>query len=226
MTFRIPSVLAKIAASVDALSGGRLLLGVGAGWNQNEHTVFGIPFLNEQERFDRLEAGIKTMREIWDLTNPKPIRNPIPLLMGGKGAKRTLPLVAREATEWNVSRLDVEMYRDRREVLERCCRDIGRDPSTIRRSVMTGFIIGRNRSEILERAAKVREVVVSLAHLSPEEVVENRRESWLVGTPEEVTERIRELSRLGIDLFMLQHFLMDDSDALGLLASEVLPAVA
>src|SRR5579864_1893613 len=220
MTFRIPSVLAKIAASVDALSGGRLLLGVGAGWNQNEHTVFGIPFLNEQERFDRLEAGIKTMREIWDLTNPKPIRNPIPLLMGGKGAKRTLPLVAREATEWNVSRLDVEMYRDRREVLERCCRDIGRDPSTIRRSVMTGFIIGRNRSEILERAAKVREVVVSLAHLSPEEVVENRRESWLVGTPEEVTERIRELSRLGIDLFMLQHFLMDDSDALGLLASE------
>jgi len=226
MTFRLPSVLAKIAASVDALSGGRLLLGVGAGWNENEHTVYGIPFMTERERFDRLESGIKTMREIWDMTNPKPVRNPIPLLMGGKGAKRTLPLVAREATEWNLSRLDGDMFRERREVLEQCCRDIGRDPSTIRRSVMTGYLIGRTRSELLERAAKMREVVTGLKALSPEEVLENRRQPWLIGTPEEIAGRMRELSRLGIDLFMLQHFLLDDSDGLELLASEVLPAVA
>ena len=226
MTFRLPSVLAKIAASVDALSGGRLLLGVGAGWNENEHTVYGIPFMTERERFERLESGIKTMREIWDMTNPKPVRNPIPLLMGGKGAKRTLPLVAREATEWNLSRLDGDMFRERREVLEQCCRDIGRDPSTIRRSVMTGYLIGRTRSELLERAAKMREVVTGLKALSPEEVLENRRQPWLIGTPEEIAGRMRELSRLGIDLFMLQHFLLDDSDGLELLASEVLPAVA
>src|SRR5579864_3157996 len=66
MTFRVPSVLAKMAAAVDALSGGRLLLGVGAGWNENEHKVFDIPFLTERERFERLEAGIKKMREIWE----------------------------------------------------------------------------------------------------------------------------------------------------------------
>src|SRR5438105_5907524 len=85
MTFRLAAVLAKIAASVDALSGGRLLLGVGAGWNENEHSVFGIPFFSEKERFENLERGIETMRDIWKKTSPKPARNPIPLLIGGKG---------------------------------------------------------------------------------------------------------------------------------------------
>jgi alkanesulfonate monooxygenase SsuD/methylene tetrahydromethanopterin reductase-like flavin-dependent oxidoreductase (luciferase family) len=218
MTFRIPSVLAKIAASVDALSGGRLLLGVGAGWNENEHTMYGIPFFNERERFERLEAGIKTMREIWDRTNPKPVRNPIPLLLGGKGIKRSIPLVAREASEWNLSRLDADMFRERREVLDQCCRDIGRDPSTIRRSVMTSYIIGRDRAEQLERAALLRKVVPSLGPLSPEDVLENRKQAWFVGTPDEIVEQVREHSRLGVDLFMLQHFLLDDGDALQLLS--------
>lgn len=226
MTFRIPTVLAKIAATVDDLAGGRLILGVGAGWNQNEHAMYGIPFLTEKERFERLETGIKTMREIWETTNPKPRRNPIPLLMGGKGAKRTLPLVAREATEWNLSRLDPDMFRDRLSVLEQCCHDIGRDPSTIKHSVMTSYLIGRDRAELLERASMVREVIPELKPMSPEEVLEHRKAAWLVGTPEQVAERMRELRKLGIDLFMLQHFLLDDSDALELLAKEVIPAIA
>jgi alkanesulfonate monooxygenase SsuD/methylene tetrahydromethanopterin reductase-like flavin-dependent oxidoreductase (luciferase family) len=226
ITFRLPGVLAKLAASVDSLSGGRLLLGVGAGWNQNEHQVFEIPFFTEKERFDRLEAGIKTMRELWKKTHPKPVRNPIPLLLGGKGLKRTMPLVAREAAEWNYSRLDVDEFRNRRDVLDQLCRDIGRDPRSIKRSVMTSYIIGRNRSDRLERAAKVREVIPSLQPMTPEEVLENREAAWLVGTPDQIAERIRELSKLGIDLFMLQHFLLDDADALELLGEEVLPAVA
>ena len=226
MTFRLPGLLAKIAASVDDLSGGRLILGVGAGWNENEHAVFGIPFFTEKERFDRLEAGIATMREIWTKTNPKPARDPIPLLIGGKGSKRTLPLVAREGAEWNFSRLDVEMFRDRRDALDRCCKEVGRDPATVRRSVMTSYLIGRDRSDLLERAKQVREVIPSLGSMSPEEVLENRKDAWLVGKPAEIAARIRELSRLGVELFMLQHFLLDDSDALELLGKEVLPAVA
>jgi alkanesulfonate monooxygenase SsuD/methylene tetrahydromethanopterin reductase-like flavin-dependent oxidoreductase (luciferase family) len=226
MTFRIPSVLAKTAASVDALSGGRLLLGVGAGWNENEHSVFGIPFLTEKQRFERLEEGITTMREIWQQTNPKPVRNPIPLVMGGKGAKRTLPLVAKEAVEWNLSRLDAGMFRERREVLEQCCREIGRDPSTIRRSVMNSYIIGRNLSELRERAAQVGRVIPGLRGLTPDQVLEDRKEAWLVGTPEQIAARMIEFARLGVDLFMLQHFLLDDADALKLLATEVMPAVA
>ncbi len=226
MTFRLPSMLAKIAAAVDGLSGGRLLLGVGAGWNENEHRVFDIPFFTERERFDRLEAGIKTMREIWEKTYPRPARNPIPLLVGGKGAKRTLPLVAREATEWNLSRLDAQMFRQRREVLEQCCRDIGRDPATIRRSVMTTYVIGRDQAELRDRATKLGQVQASLKGLDADQVLQKMRQVAFVGTPEEISEQMREHAKLGVDLFMLQHFLLDDRDALRLLAQEVMPAVA
>ena len=222
MTFRLPGVLAKIAATVDALSGGRLILGVGAGWNENEHRLF----YTERERFERLDAGIKKMREIWDATYPKPVRNPIPLLIGGKGAKRTLPLVAREATEWNLSRLDAAMFRQRREILEQCCRQIGRDATTIRRSVMTTYIIGRDRDELRERALKLRDVIPSLKGLDAEQVLEKMKQQAFVGTPEEISAHVREHAKLGVDLFMLQHFVLDDSDALQLLAQEVLPAVA
>jgi alkanesulfonate monooxygenase SsuD/methylene tetrahydromethanopterin reductase-like flavin-dependent oxidoreductase (luciferase family) len=225
-TFRLPGVLAKMAASVDVLSGGRLLLGVGAGWNENEHQVFDIPFYTERERFDHLEAGIKTMRDLWDKASPKPIRNPIPLLIGGKGSKRTLPLVAREASEWNLSRLDADVFRERLEALEQCCKEAGRDSSEIRRSVMTSYIIGSSDSDLRERAAQVAKVIPSLADMSPDQVLENRRDAWFVGKPEQIAEKMREHARIGVHVFMLQHFLLDDSDALELLAKEVMPAVA
>jgi alkanesulfonate monooxygenase SsuD/methylene tetrahydromethanopterin reductase-like flavin-dependent oxidoreductase (luciferase family) len=226
MTFRLPSVLAKIAATVDSLSGGRLILGLGAGWNENEHAVYGIPFLTQRQRFDLLEQALKTMPEIWAKTNPKPARDPIPILMGGRGAKRTLPLAAKYAAEWNLSRLDVDEFRERSAILDGCCRDIGRDPKTIKRSVMTSYIIGRTRADQLERAALVREVIPSLSAMSPEEVLDNRKEAWLVGTPEEVAARMREVAKLGVDLFMLQHFLLEDAEALELLGKDVIPAVA
>jgi alkanesulfonate monooxygenase SsuD/methylene tetrahydromethanopterin reductase-like flavin-dependent oxidoreductase (luciferase family) len=226
MTFRLPAILAKMAAAVDVLSGGRVILGVGAGWNENEHTEFGIPFYTEKERFDHLEQGIRTMHDTWNRSNPKPAHNPIPLLMGGKGRKRTIPLVAREASEWNVSRLDTDLYRQGREDLEASCREIGRDPSSIRHSVMTGYIIGRDKSELRDRAGQVSKVVRQLSGMTPDEVIEDRKEAWFVGTPEEIAEKMRSVCGLGVDLFMLQHFLLDDSDALKLLASDVIPAVA
>jgi len=226
MTFRLPSVLARMAASTDQLSGGRLLLGVGAGWNEHEHQLFGVPFPPTRERFDNLEAGIRAIRETWDKSNPKPARNPIPLVIGGRGEKRTLPIVAREAAEWNLTRLDADVYRQKRGALELCCREIGRDPHTIRHSVMTSYIIGRSESELNERAARLGAMISWLHGMSPSEVIENRRDLWFVGTPEQIAERMREFGRLGIDLFMLQHFLLDDADALNLLANEVVPAIA
>ncbi|HKC18347.1 MAG TPA: LLM class flavin-dependent oxidoreductase [Candidatus Dormibacteraeota bacterium] len=226
MTFRFPSVLAKQAAAVDALSGGRLMLGVGAGWNENEHQVFDLPFYTERARFDRLEAGIKEMRRIWNATNPKPSRNPIPLLIGGKGAKRTLPLVAREAAEWNHSTLNADVFRDRAAELDRLCRETGRAPKSVKRSVMTSYIVGRDRSELRQRATWVSEIIPSLQSMSADDVLENRKQAWFVGTPEEIAEQMREYAKLGVDLFMLQHFVLDDRDALYLLAEQVLPAVA
>ena len=226
MTFRHPALLAKMAAAVDILSGGRVILGVGAGWNENEHNAFGVPFFTQKERFDHLEEGIRTMRETWNKSNPKPVHNPMPLLMGGKGQKRTIPMVARHASEWNLSRLDLDMYREGCQQLEASCREIGRDPKTIRHSMMTSYIIGRDRSELRERAAQVSKIVRDLNGMTPDEVIENRKEAWFVGTPEEIAKKMRGVAALGVDLFMLQHFLLDDSDALELLASEVLPAVA
>lgn len=226
MTFRLPAILAKMAAAVDVLSGGRVILGVGAGWNENEHTEFGVPFLTEKERFDLFEQGIVAMHETWNKSNPKPVHNPMPLLIGGKGRKRTIPLVAREAAEWNLSRLDIDMYREGRVDLEAACREIGRDPGSIRHSVMTSYIVGRDKSELRDRAAQVSRVVRQLSGMTPDQVIEDRREAWFVGTPEEIAEKMRKVAALGVDLFMLQHFLLDDSDALQLLASEVIPAVA
>lgn len=226
MTFRLPGVLAKMAAAVDLLSGGRLILGVGAGWNEPEHTEFHIPFYTEKERFERLESSIRVMRETWEKSNPKPARNPIPLLIGGKGAKRTLPLVAREAAEWNHSTLDPDAFRHHREVLDRCCRDAGRDPDTIKRSVMTSVIVGRDKEELLDRARQIGKIVRALRDMTPEQILAHRKDAWFIGTPDQIAQRMRELSRLGIDLFMLQHWLLDDSDALKLLAREVMPAVA
>ncbi|HEX2679888.1 MAG TPA: LLM class flavin-dependent oxidoreductase [Candidatus Dormibacteraeota bacterium] len=226
MTFRHPSVLAKLAAAVDGLSGGRLLLGVGAGWNQNEHDVFGIPFLTERQRFERLKSGIATMRDIWEKTSPKPARNPIPLLIGGRGMKRVIPLAAREATEWNLSALDPDMFRERRAALDQFCRDIGRDPASVKRSVMTYYLIGRDRADLRERAAQLGAMLPRLQGLAPDEVLERAGKTAFVGTPAEIAEHMREFARLGVDLFMLQHFLLDDGDALRLLAEEVIPAVA
>jgi alkanesulfonate monooxygenase SsuD/methylene tetrahydromethanopterin reductase-like flavin-dependent oxidoreductase (luciferase family) len=230
MTFRPPALLARMAAAVDQLSGGRLLLGVGAGWYEREHVEFGIPFPpSERERFDRLEEGIKVLHDTWNKSNPKPVHNPIPLLIGGKGAKRTLPLVAREATEWNYSTWgDPDLYVQRRGVLEELCHQIGRDPASIRRSIMTSYIIGRNRAELRERALKVQEIVTPprIKSSDADAILEEQRIKWFVGTPGEIAEQMNRHGELGIDIFMLQHFLLEDRDALELLAKEVIPAIA
>ena len=226
MTFRLPALLARMAASVDVLSNGRLILGVGAGWNEHEHTEFGIPFFTQRERFEHLEEGIKAIRDTWKKAHPRPVRGEVPLLMGGKGRKRTLPLVAREAAEWNLSMLDAETYQERREALQADCRDIGRDPATIRSSVMAGYIIGRDKDELRERAAQVKKIVTRIESTDPDDILREQSAKWFVGTPEEVAQQMRKFASMGVDLFVLQHFLLDDRDALELLAKEVIPAVA
>jgi alkanesulfonate monooxygenase SsuD/methylene tetrahydromethanopterin reductase-like flavin-dependent oxidoreductase (luciferase family) len=228
MTFRPPALLARMATAVDLLSGGRLILGVGAGWYEREHVEFGIPFPSQKERFDKLEDGVRILHETWRKSSPKPTRNSIPLLIGGKGERRTLPLVAREAAEWNYSSLDADVYQQRREVLDANCRKIGRDPASIRRSIMVSFIVGRNRKELRERALKAREIVPSprIQSTDPDQILEEQRAKWFVGEPAEIVEQMQQHVAMGVQLFMLQHFLLDDRDALELLAQEVAPAIA
>ena len=135
-------------------------------------------------------------------------------------------MIAREASEWNLSHMDAAEYQQKRGVLEENCRAIGRDPSTIRHSTMATYIIGRDPNDLRERAARLREFLPSLQRFDIDGAMIEVRRRGLVGTPEEIVDQIRSYAALGVDLFMLQHFLLDDQDALKLLASEVIPAVA
>lgn len=227
MTFRLPAILARMAAAVDQLSGGRLLLGVGAGWNQAEHEAFGVPFPDLKTRFDNLEAGIARIRQTWELSAPHPVRDgAVPLLIGGGGERRTLGLAAREGVEWNLTGPNLDAFRTKSAILDERCRAIGRDPAEVRRSVMGSYLVGRDRAELEDRVRALEEVMPRFAGKEPGEVIESLRGRWFIGTPAEVVEAMRGYIEAGVDLFMLQHFLMDDSDQLELLAAEVMPAIA
>ena len=227
ITFRAASLLARTATAVDLLARGRLILGVGTGWYEREHVENGIPFLTLKERFDLLESGIKTIRETWRSASPKPPREgSIPLLMGGRGEKRAFPMMAREAAEWNVGFDGAEKYAAKSRVMDECCRAAGRDPASLRRSIMTSYLIGRDRDDLRARARLIGGVIPAYRDMDPDEVLRAASERWLVGTPAEISDQVRKMADLGIELVMLQHFLLDDRDALALLAEEVIPAVA
>ncbi|WP_431044239.1 LLM class F420-dependent oxidoreductase [Streptomyces sp. P1-3] len=137
--FRNPHVLADMARTVDQLSGGRLVLGLGAGWFEAEHTAYGLPFSGPRARLDAFEASVQAVKERLGALNPGPA-GPLPLLIGGAGRKRTLELVAREADWWNwygwASADPVAEFRELSGVLDRWCEHVGRDPAAVARTVM------------------------------------------------------------------------------------------
>jgi F420-dependent oxidoreductase-like protein len=236
MTFRHPALLARMAAAVDGLSNGRLVLGVGAGWNEAEHAAFGITLPALKERFDRLEEGIAVIRALWtgepvDLGGhyyplrgasalPRPVQQPAPpLLIGGDGEVRLLRIVAQHADEWNSHAPGPDAYRAKRARLEEHCRQVGRDPDAIRRSWMGGVLIGRDPSEVSEKARWFQSFIGSLAAVSTSAVGETlRQRHWLVGTPDQVAAQLSDWSAAGVERVMLQWFNLDDLDGLSLLA--------
>ncbi len=227
MTFRVPGVLAKQAAAVDVLSGGRLVLGVGAGWHQAEHEAFGIPFLSLKERMDRLDTAIPAMQKVWASYAPRPVNGTIPLLVGGGGEKRTLRAVARHAQLWSLGgRPTVDEYRHKVEVFEGHCRDTGRDPSEVRRGFQTIVLAGRSEGELLRRAEALRGVLPGFRDMTPADVVAAVLRRGFAGTPAEIAGQMRPYIELGADLFWVQHFLFEDDDMLRLLMDEVAPLIA
>jgi F420-dependent oxidoreductase-like protein len=245
MTFRHPALLARMAAAVDTLSGGRLVLGVGAGWNEHEHRAFGIPFPPLQERIDLLEEGIEVILRLlgdgparfdgryYQLKgadpHPKSIQQPrIPLLIGTTGAGRMLRVVAHYADEWDAPGItSPPAYRARRERLAGYCRDISRDPDEIRRCVSTAYLIGQDASSLRRRGAAMQQLIPSLASMDPSGLLEAlRNDGWIVGTPDKIVEQIRALADEGVERIILQHNDPGDFEALELIAREVMPAVA
>lgn len=237
ITFYHPALLAKRAAAVDQLSGGRLDLGLGAGWNEMEHRMFGVPFPPLRERLDRLECGARLIRALWRdepvtldqpyyplleaRSVPRPARGTLPLVIGGRGERRTLRIVAEHADEWNVTRVTPDELPLKAAVLEAHCRAVGRDPGTIRRSLMIPVVVGRSPAEARARHAKIRAVFPRV----PEDEAGWRAAGFLYGAPDEVARDLRRWRTLGIQRVMLQMLDMEDLAAIDLLAREALPAL-
>jgi F420-dependent oxidoreductase-like protein len=230
-TFRHPSVLAKAAVTADHISSGRVELGIGTGWLEEEHAAYGFAFPPMGERMARLQEQLEVVTRAWRdgpqsfdgdyyaIDNldarPKPVQRPrLPLIVGGAAGPRSAALAARYADEYNTVYVTPEVAQERRRTLDRACEAHGRGPRTIRFSMMNGFVIGENRRELEARRARLTDWGAEPG------------EPWIVGTPDEFVARLREYEAAGVEAVMLQHHLFHDEEALELIGREVIPALA
>jgi alkanesulfonate monooxygenase SsuD/methylene tetrahydromethanopterin reductase-like flavin-dependent oxidoreductase (luciferase family) len=218
ITFRQPAILARMAEALDSLSHARFVIGLGLGWNADEHARFGIPFPPLKERTGLLLSGIETIRHTC---------KHVPLLIGGSGPRSTLPIVARFADEWNLTTSSVDFYLERSHRLKDMCAELGRDPGSIRRSVAVGFLIGRTRDELRRRSQRMKELIPPLAAVEVDAVPAAARAiGWVAGTPNDIVAVLKPLANAGVDLAILGHYDLDDVAALESIATDVMPAVA
>ncbi len=233
-TFRLPGLLAVTVAQVDAMSGGRVELGLGAGWFDDEHRAYGVPFPPTAERFDRLEEQLAIVTGLWATPTgerfsfdgrhyrledspalPKPVQSPRPpLIVGGVGKVRTPRLAARFADEFNVPFHTVPETAEVYDTVRRACETAGRDPATLGMSAAVVVCCGADAAEVRRRAAAIGREVDEL------------RLHGATGTPEEVVARCLEYRAIGAGSLYLQVLDLGDLDHLRLIADEVLPAVA
>lgn len=230
VSFRHPTMTARVAAAVDDLSGGRLTLGLGAGWQEREHQNFGWQLLDVAPRFDRFEEGLEVITRLLQsdepvdfagdyyrlneaILLPRPARaGGPPILIGGNGPRRTLPLVARYAQEWNAVFMPLEEWRLRSAALDALLAAAGRRPDAVRRSMMTGCRYAADEAALAERLAG-----------TPLSADELRARGLVVGTGPEVVDQLGRLAEAGLDGVMLQWLDLDDLNGLESLAHAVLP---
>ncbi|WP_034262868.1 LLM class F420-dependent oxidoreductase [Actinospica robiniae] len=228
VTFRLPGVLAVQVAQVDAMSGGRVELGLGAGWFEQEHTAYGIPF--PADRMSHLEEQLKIVTGMWStkvgetfsfsgkhytLTDspalPKPAQGgSLPVVVGGGGAKRTPRLAAEYAADFNAGFIGVAETAERFKTVDEACRAAGRDPKTLTHSIAQVLCCGRTEAEVARRAAAIGREVDEL------------RENGLTGSPAEVVEKLGRFAEIGTERVYLQVLDLSDLEHLELVASEVM----
>jgi alkanesulfonate monooxygenase len=233
-TFRLPGPLAIAVAQVDAMSGGRVELGLGAAWFDAEHVAYGIPFPPVGERFGRLEEQLAIVTGLWSAPDgvafsfegahyrledapalPKPVQRPgPPIIIGGSGPSRTPRLAATYAAEFNMGFRTPDDTRHQFEVVRAACRTADRDPADLVLSVAQTVCCGRHDAEIARRAAAIGRQVDELAT------------NGLCGTPDGIVAKLGRFAALGASRAYLQIMDLSDLDHLALLAEEVLPRVA
>jgi F420-dependent oxidoreductase-like protein len=241
VTFRHPSLLANAASTVDHISGGRVELGMGAGWMDEEHRAFGFPFPPLRERLARLNEQVEIVHRLWTEESvtfkgehytleecparPKPVQKPRPpLLVGGRAKPGTANPAARFADEYNMIGSSLAEYEEARRALDAACERAGRDPKSLRMSVMTGFLLGVDEDDLKEKARATLERWGS--SLSPDEAIERYRSRGTTGTPDEVVAGLRRLEEVGVERIMLQHIRHEDLETVELIGREIVPRVA
>jgi F420-dependent oxidoreductase-like protein len=242
ISMRHPTFLARQAAALDDLSGGRMILGVGAGWQEREHRLFGHELGDIPTRMQRFEEGLEVITRLLRSDEPvsyegrffqldgatllpRPQRPGGPsILIGGNGLKRTLPLAARYATIWNAIALSPQEFREHSVQLDTLLKAAGRQPREVKRTMMLTLFFGRDRAELEKRLAW-RSSDRELANLPLSQVIEKLASSGraLVGNTEQILTQIQAYSEVGVDELMLQWFDLDDLDGLRAFATGVLP---
>jgi alkanesulfonate monooxygenase SsuD/methylene tetrahydromethanopterin reductase-like flavin-dependent oxidoreductase (luciferase family) len=234
-TFRHPSVLVRQAATADEISGGRVTLGMGAGWMQREHEAYGFDFGTAEERVakftEQLEIAHKLLHEervdfegaFYRLQDAPGLGRPdLPILVGGSAKPGTAKPAALFADEYNTLFSTLDEVRARMAALDRACEEVDRDPATLRRSLMAPLVVGRDEREVLESARRIG----SRFNRDPQEVLDRYGQFGPVGTVEEAAVRLRALEEAGIQRVMLQHLAHEDLDTIALIGRELAPAVA
>lgn len=239
-TFRHPSVFAKSVATIDQISGGRVEPGLGAGWWDREHEAFGFDLPELWPRMDAFEEQLEIIARQWGegafsfdgehfkIVNldalPKPVQRPMPFVVGGSGGPRSLRIAARWASEYNTVFSGPERIPELRGKLDAACEKQGRDPATLPLSLMTGWIVGETREEVVDRAARLARWQ-GQGDDGEKFLAEETADSWIVGTVEEAVEQLRALHEAGCHRVMAQHLLHRDTGAIELIGREVAPRV-
>ena len=248
-TFRHPGVFAKVVTTVDEMSGGRIEVGVGAGWNEADHKQHGLPFPDIKERADLMEDQLAILHGLWGepdgwsyegitgikvkeaLFRPRPVdvagrpRTPVGgarprIIVGGQGSPRSFRLAARYADEFNLSSSSPEKAVAVNKDLDEACRAIDRDPSTLARSTMAGVLVGRNADEV---AARERALLAAFGEdmEAGEAWLDERRSRWVYGTPDEARAQLEKFAAAGLQRIMLQDFLPWDLDMIDVMGEEL-----
>ncbi|MXS74435.1 LLM class F420-dependent oxidoreductase [Microbacterium sp. CSI-V] len=229
VTYRVPGILAIQVAQVDAMSGGRVELGLGTGWFEAEHAAYGIPF--PPKRFDLLEEQLAIVTGLWSTPAgetfsfeganyrldaapalPKPVQSPVPVIVGGGGPKRTPALAARFATEFNIGFVPEDVVAEKFAVVRAACEDIGRDPASLKFSVALPTIVGADDAAIERRAAAIGQTRAQFDNGAN-----------LIGRPEQIAEKVERLRALGAERVYFQLLDLRDIDHADEVGTELLP---
>lgn len=237
VTFRPPGNLAKVVTTVDEMSGGRIEVGLGAGWNELEHGQQGLAFPDTRERFDMLEEQLAILHGLWTEPDgwsyagrhwqvhdarfssrpaPRAGRRHPNIIVGGAAGPRMSKLVARYADEINITSMHPSRMPEAYERVAAACRDVGRDPGEVTRSAMSGVLVGRDEPELRDRTRALMAAWGSDRD-DAETWLEERRQRWVIGTADEARRRVAEFEAAGAQRIMLQTFLPRDLDMVKLL---------